>query len=591
MKSRLVSKFLVSFIIVGLIAFSFSTFLVQNELRKGLLERLEEEMKAEAGIIAALPASVIAENAGHLSTLAHARLTLVDAAGKVIADTMSDTGEMDIHLDRSELQEARLRGSGTALRYSRTLKQDMFYVAVPIGKSASKYGYVRLARPVTEVSVFVDEKGRLFLGLLFAIVAVYLLTAAYLSMSVLSPLRRLTFFTRKVRNGDFSGTLLVTSQDEISELSGNINEMVAFLQERIRRADDARQKLELVFAGMEEGVMLLDADKRVETLNHSMERMINRKAEDVIGRTILEVCRNAELHDALQRSGENRGSVCEEIGIGDERPVVMDVTISSMRGDAAGEPRTILVFHDVTRLKRLERMRTDFIANVTHEIRTPLTAIIGFAETLQHGALANPEMANRFLDTIRENAERLNRLVDDLTTLSVLELGEVRMHFNALQIRNAVEKALLVTGVRADRKGIIVRLEIPQELPLISADSDRLTQILINVIDNAVKFTPDGGSVSIAAMPQPGEERLVLKIADTGPGIPPAEIPRLGQRFYRVDKTRSRELGGTGLGLSIVKHLMQAHGGQMHIDSVLGAGTTVSLFFPVLQQQNDRKIP
>jgi len=166
MKSRLVSKFLVSFIIVGLIAFSFSTFLVQNELRKGLLERLEEEMKAEAGIIAALPASVIAENAGHLSTLAHARLTLVDAAGKVIADTMSDTGEMDIHLDRSELQEARLRGSGTALRYSRTLKQDMFYVAVPIGKSASKYGYVRLARPVTEVSVFVDEKGRLFLGFL-----------------------------------------------------------------------------------------------------------------------------------------------------------------------------------------------------------------------------------------------------------------------------------------------------------------------------------------------------------------------------------------------------------------------------------------
>jgi two-component system phosphate regulon sensor histidine kinase PhoR len=264
----------------------------------------------------------------------------------------------------------------------------------------------------------------------------------------------------------------------------------------------------------------------------------------------------------------------------------MDVTISAVNDGTGGERKTILVFHDVTRLKRLERIRTDFIANVTHEIRTPLTAIIGFTETLQQGALENRETAGRFLDTIRENAERLNRLVDDLTTISVLEMGEVKLQLEGLSIEEEIEKALLVTGGRAAEKGLIIRKDIPPELPSVSADRDRLTQILINIIDNAIKFTPEGGKISVAALPE-GKDFLALRIADTGPGIPEAELPRLGERFYRVDKTRSRDLGGTGLGLSIVKHLMKTHGGRMHIASVLGKGTTVSLFFPVARQEDE----
>jgi two-component system phosphate regulon sensor histidine kinase PhoR len=584
MKTRLSNKFLLSFLLVGAVALAFSSFFVRSELKQNLLDRFKAEMTAEAGIIAALPIEYIAANAGYLTRLAQARLTLIDASGKVLADTMSIPEEMESHLDRSELQEARLRGIGTASRYSHTLKEEMFYVAVPRGGSAGKDGYVRLARPVTEIALFVDEKGRLFLGLLFAIVAVYLLTAAYLSVRLLSPIRRLTLFTGRVRAGDFSGSLLIKSHNEISELAGNINEMVEALQEKIKRANEARQKLESVFAGMSEGVMLLDSENRIESLNRSMERVIGRTREEALGRTVLEICRNAELQDALKRSEESGESVCEEIGIGDERPVVMDVTISVMNDEAGGGRKTILVFHDVTRLKGLERIRTDFIANVTHEIRTPLTAIIGFTETLEQGALENREMALRFLDTIRENAERLNRLVDDLTTLSVLELGEANLRLAGLSMEEVVEKALLVTGGRAAEKGIVIRRDIPQDLPVISADSDRLTQILINIIDNAIKFTPDGGAITLAAAPE-GNDLLALKIADTGPGIPPAEIPRLGERFYRVDKTRSRELGGTGLGLSIVKHLMKAHGGQINIESALGKGTTVSLLFPVAKKE------
>ncbi|MHB8092958.1 MAG: sensor histidine kinase [Syntrophales bacterium] len=581
MKSHLSSKFLISFLIVGIGVFATASIWLQSELKKELLVRFEEELTAEAGIIAAMPVAEIMANAKKLSRLARARLTLIDAAGKVLVDTLSSPREMESHLNRSEIQEARLRGKGEASRYSSTLKEKMFYVAVPLASGTP--GYVRLARPVTEVAILADAKGRMFLGILLAIIIIYLLTSAYLTVRLLSPIRRLILFTGRVRTGDFSGSLLVKAPDEIGELAGNIKEMVEYLRERIKRAEEARHKLEAVFAGMEEGVMLLDAEGRIESLNRSMEMMITRPQEEVIGKTLIEVLRNAGLHDALKRFRETGESVCEEIAIGDEHPVVMSVTIAAMNSETGGEQKMLLAFHDVTRLKGLERIRTDFVANVTHEIRTPLTAIIGFAETLRQGALENREMAGRFIDTIRENAERLNRLVDDLTTLSVLELGEARLQREGLSLAEAVEKALLVTGGRAEQKGLAMRRDIPQDLPLIFADRDRLTQILINIIDNALKFTPEGGIISLTALPE-GDDFLALNVADTGPGIPEVELPRLGERFYRADKTRSRKLGGTGLGLSIVKHLMKAHGGRMNIQSALGKGTTVSLSFPVFRK-------
>lgn len=583
MKSRLFRKFLLSFLLVGIAVFAFSSFILRGELRKTLISRFEQEMTAEGKTIAGMPIPQIVRDAGNLAVIAHSRLTLVDVSGKVLADTMSDAREMESHLDRSEMQEARLRGVGKSLRYSSTLKEDMLYVAVPHGEG----GYVRLARPVTEIDLFTHEGGRVFLGLFFAIVAFYLLVAIYLSSGIFSSLRRLALFTGRVRAGDFSGSLIVQSRDEIGELYENINEMVGALREKISKADEARRKLESVFAGMDEGVMLLDAERRIESLNRSMERMIGVPAEEAVGRTILEICRNAELHDALKRALESGAGVCAEITVGDERPKEMDVTISLMNGETGGERKTILVFHDVTRLKRLEQVRTDFVANVTHEIRTPLTAIIGFAETLQQGALENREAAARFLDTIRENAERLSRLVDDLTTLSLFELGEARLSLEPLSLREVAEKALFVAGGRAAQKGIVVRRDMPDDLSLIFADRDRLMEILINIMDNAIKFTPAEGTITLSARPE-GADFIRMDIADTGCGIPAAEIPRLGERFYRIDKTRSRELGGTGLGLSIVKHLMSAHGGRMTIVSAMGKGTTVSLFFPLSKPHSEQ---
>lgn len=254
-----------------------------------------------------------------------------------------------------------------------------------------------------------------------------------------------------------------------------------------------------------------------------------------------------------------------------------------LKSAGPGEERTVLVFQDLSRLKKLERMRNDFVANVTHEIKTPLTAIIGFVETLQTDAVPDRVTAQKFLATIQDNAQRLNRLVEDLLTLSRFELSEGALRLERLSAAEVLDKVLAVVAARLSEKGIAVVWEIPEETPPFLADRDRFAQILLNILDNAVKFTPAGGTVAVSASP---EETgfLTIRIADTGIGIPKGDLPRLGERFYRVDKARSRELGGTGLGLSIVKHLMMAHQGRMDIDSTLGHGTTVSLRFPVWKE-------
>ncbi|TSA48369.1 MAG: HAMP domain-containing protein [Deltaproteobacteria bacterium] len=583
MKIRLFYKFVIAFLAIGVAAVMVAGFLIERELKTDLTIRIGEEMAAGAQIIALMPAGEIAGHAGDLAERTRARLTLIDAAGRVTADSELGDGETDGHLNRSEIQEARLRGIGKAVRYSHTLKKEMLYVAIPLREGAQTMGYIRLSRPLADINRTINATGEAVFDILLGTVIVSFLIAMLFAVKMLSPIGRLAAFTAKVRMGDVSGALRIESKDEIGQLSDNINEIVTTLQEKIRTADAEKRKLESLFSGMSEGVMVLDAENRIESVNQGMEGMTGRPHGEVIGKTLLEAFRNIELHDALERFRERKETVAEEIGLGDDRSVIMDVTISAVQGEGGGERKTMLVFHDVTRLKKLERIRTDFVANVTHEIRTPLTAIIGFAETLQQGIFENRETPRKFLRTIRENAERLNRLVDDLLTLSGLELGEAKLHLEEVRIEEALDQVLAIVGARAGEKGLTIRKEIAGELPLILVDRDRLAQILINILDNAIKFTPVGGTIAITT--SPGEEGcLTVRIADTGAGIPKGEIPRLGERFYRADKMRSREMGGTGLGLSIVKHLMMAHGGRVLIDSALGHGTTVSLYFPIVPE-------
>ncbi|MCX5827062.1 MAG: ATP-binding protein, partial [Deltaproteobacteria bacterium] len=540
---------------------------------------ITERMIANGRIMALMPRGDMIREIRELASRSEARVTIIDAAGKVLADSQSSEQRMDSHLNRSEIQEARIKGQGIARRYSRTLQADMLYVAIAIGDKENIKGYVRLALSLANISDSIKHLYRTIYLTLFLISLPSLLLAFWFARNITAPIRQMAAFTRKLRAGQRPAPMLVDSGDELAQLAKDINHILEEQDEKVRRAQEEKSKLEAAFASMVEGALTLDRDNRIDQFNRSLRKMIGKRYEDILGKTPMEAFRSVALQDALLRFRESGQPVLQEIVLGDENPRILDVNITAIQGFPGEETKILMMFHNVTRLKQLERMRMDFVANVTHEIRTPLTAIIGYIETLQQGAVHDREKAEKFLQTIHNNAQRLNRLVDDLLTLSNIELGETKLHLTNIAVAEVVTEALKTIQPHLTAKKLRTETDIAADTPAIRADQDKMMQILLNILDNAVKFTPEEGRIRVAAASANGS-LVAIRIIDTGIGIPKSEIPRLGERFYRVEKTRSRDLGGTGLGLSIVKHLMLAHGGHMEIESNPGYGTTVSLYFP-----------
>jgi len=387
-----------------------------------------------------------------------------------------------------------------------------------------------------------------------------------------------------------------TPQDDtFGKLERNLVGMGRTLTARLDSVREEKSKLQAVLSGMVEGVLVIDRNGRIQMGNQRAEQIFGSSAEaPLVDKLLINLSRDPGLGElvrglTLEPSTE---PVRRELPLkrGD-REDFYQVTATQIP-EHAGDPRLfILVFHDVTELKRLEATRRDFVGNVSHEIRTPLTAVRGYAETLRSGAIKDPELADKFLRVIERHSERLSRLTDDLLALSDLELGRAALQRAPTNLAPLIDAAIDVVREKAEQGRIQIGRDIPTDFPPFAADADRLTQILLNLIDNAVKYTEPDGKVTVDAAlverPPGAPEHLPrvdawieIRVSDTGIGIPSRDIPRLTERFYRVDKARSRALGGTGLGLSIVKHIVQAHGGVLHIESELGHGTTVSVFLP-----------
>ena len=554
-----------------------------QQIKSDLTGEIRNSLRDQTRIMAFLSKSEIERRIASLSQISMSRVTLIGVTGWVIADSEKNVAELDNHLNRSEVQEARIKDHGEAIRYSHTLGVDMLYIAFPIKEGSELKGYVRLARPLYEVKKSVEQLySNVYMSLL-VVTGLFLLIAIVFFRKIITPIQKVELFTQKVCSGQVPGSLMAESNDEIGRLARNINCMVEGHQEKIRFALEEKGKLEAAFASMAEGVLILDGQDRIEMMNESLKIIIGSEVtKDILTKTPLEAFRSVELEDALDRFRKTKTPVSQEITFDDENPTTLDVAISAVQELPKGEEKTMMVFHDITRLKKLEKIREDFVANVTHEIKTPLTAIIGFIETLQGGALHDADTAKKFLQIISDNARRLDRLADDLLVLSNIELGEMQLRLEGVSPASIIENILPVFAAKTAEKSLTIDKNIPDDLPTILADRDRVYQILVNILDNAVKFTPPGGKIFITAYDD-GKGYVVVKIGDNGIGIPRNEIPRLGERFYRVDKTRSRDLGGAGLGLSIVKHLMKAHQGNMEIESRLGGGTTVFLNFPIYQ--------
>ena len=579
MKRNLFLKILFSYLVIVSLSFFILDLFIKDEIKKVMTDKIEAELFAYAELIDLNSAQKMSDQLQHIARISNSRVTLVDAQGRVLADSEKDITTMENHFSRPELQESRLKGKGKSIRFSQTIGIDMLYVAIPIKSESQITGYIRLARPLHDVKNAIEKIYQSIFLAMMIVAGIAFMIALFFSYRLAAPIRAMERFTEKLRQGHPVGTIFLETSDETEKLADNINYLVEELQSQIRLANEEKSKLMAAFTSMTEGVLILNAEDKIEYVNQALSNMLAEQYGDINGKTLMEAFLNADLQKSFLKFKETHATVLEEVTLGSFDPVILSVSISSVH-NYPDEEKVMVVFHDVTRLKKLEKIRVDFVANVTHEIRTPLTAIIGYLETMNAGAVNNDD-AKRFIDISLKQARRLNRLVEDLLVISKVELGEIKLHFEAISVRDVVGSAMPLVEVKAGLKKINIQNNLQENLPHIWADRDRLTQILVNVLDNAVKFTPEDGSIFIDAGQK--DNYAVLTITDTGIGIPKEEVQRLGERFYRVERSRSRDLGGTGLGLSIVKHLMIAHGGKMEIESQLGRGTKVSLFFPVVK--------
>ena len=511
------------------------------------------------------------------------RVTVIGADGTVLGDSRVPPAELrrvENHAERPEVRAALAGRVGHGLRTSVTVGAPLFYVALPVRDGDRVVGVLRMAVPLSVVTSSHAELHQvLLLGGLVALLAA-LGIAMFVAGRLTRPVVEMESVARRMSEGDFAVHAPVRSPDEIGVLGRALNGLAARLREKVRDLEEEQAKARAILESMVEGVVAVDGHDHIVVMNEGARTIFALGAARAEGKSFLEVIRNVDLYRIFRESrvGTPDAVVGRQLRLSTPVERVLEVHAAPLRlaGDEVG---AVMVLHDVTELRRLERVRTEFVANVSHELRTPLTAIHGYLETLLGGALEEPEHARKFLEIAFRHTERLGRLVSDLTDLSNIELGKVSLRLEATPLDEVVDSVLTMIRPRAAGGEVALSVDLPADLPPVRADRDRLAQILINLVDNGVKYTPAGGRVAVSAR-RVGPALVEVGVTDTGVGIPPADLPRVTERFYRVDRARSRELGGTGLGLAIVKHLVLAHGGELAIESQPGRGTVVRFSLP-----------
>jgi two-component system phosphate regulon sensor histidine kinase PhoR len=416
-------------------------------------------------------------------------------------------------------------------------------------------------------------------------------------------IKRLAEFSRRLAAGDFRPLEARPHSDELAALARAMNETAARLANMIRSLTDEHSRTAAILESMAEGVAVVGADQRVVYSNAAFAQILGWGANGTgageaplgQGRRLVELVRQSELLGLVTQALAEHERVESEVTVGTVRLQTFAVTAAPVRAAAArGETNgaskeattgesigAVLVLHDISELRRLERVRRDFVANVSHEFKTPLTAIQGFAETLLGGALDDPEHRARFVEIIHEHAARLTRLTDDLLRLSKIEAGQLAIELRKVNARELIASCVETARFAAEKKKLAIEVRCPSGIPPVQGDAGRLRDVLQNLLDNAVQYTPDGGNIIVSA--ELGDGEVAFTVADNGIGIPQVEHERIFERFYRVDEARSRDVGGTGLGLSIAKHIVEAHGGRIWVESAVGQGSKFHFTAPIAQ--------
>ena len=551
------------------------------------------------------------------------RLTFIDVDGRVWGDTERDGAElraMDNHLSRPEVQAALEKGRGIRDRYSTTTQTEFRYFAVPIKRDGRLLGICRVALPMKAVNSAIFTLWRMLLLVSAAGLLLAILFSIFTAGAIVKPIENLTQTTQSLAAGKINSRVPVNSSNELGQLSRNFNLMANRVQGQIYRISQEHQRLETILTNMNEGVLLLNGAYEVTYANPAAIAMLTlpesqrgtgsratgeERDEAYIGRALIEINRKPELQALLKEAKETGNVAFTEMRLGnlmetEAEVTVVPITAPENRGTVeqptrSSEPEYLIVIHDVSQVRQLERIRSDFVANVSHELRTPLTSIQGYAETLLNSEFDSPvgpgldttekKRREEFLIKILNHAARLSRLVAELLELSRLESGDVELKRAPCHLNAFHETILDVFEPVLEESGVVLAWNTPETLPQVNVDTRLFMQVFVNLIDNAIKYTPDGGTIEVTAEFTGNE--LIVHVKDTGIGIPLESQARVFERFYRVDNGRAREMGGTGLGLAITKHIVLRHGGRIWLESTLGQGTVFHVALPnTLMQAN-----
>lgn len=552
---------------------------LSNYIERTYLADLQSKLHSQANLLADQleetfstpePGLDLDARARHWSSFEGMRVTIISIDGRVVGESSEDNALLENHLNRPEIQAALLSGSGSAIRYSQTLNIQMMYVAVPIHVNDKTNGFVRVALPLTQVQANVEHIRQAIVQTTIGVTILTVVLALWIAGRISAPLQELTAAARKLAGGQLSPVKIVNGSSEMNELAQVFNDMATQIDGHIAALNAESDKLSTVLRQMTDGVMLIDADHNVRLMNPAAERMFDVKEADALGcpaSGVLQYYQFVELWKECSRTGQAQSAAVDL-----RRPKLSLQVVATPLGESM--PGAILmVFQDITQIRQLEIIRRDFLSNISHELRSPLASLKALTDTLRDGAIDDPPAAHHFLDSMETELDALTHLVTELLELARIESGQVPLQLKPVSPEKLVASAAERMRLQADRAGLTLLLECDSSLPEVLADEPRLEQVLVNLLQNAIKFTPAGGLVTLSASRQ--KDEVILSVRDTVIGISRENLPRIFERFFKADKSRSK--GGTGLGLAIARHLVEAHGGRIWVESVEGQGSTFFL--------------
>lgn len=589
-KTKLIRQIFPAFLVIIVLSLSavasystsyFKTFFLENS-QKELMIRAKLLQSRFTQILSSDPQDIksIDDQCKDIGNKTGTRVTVILPSGVVVGDSFGDATLMENHMTRPEIATALKGKDGISRRYSSTLDQNMMYIALPVLKGDDVIAVVRTSFSVSVIDDKVAAvRNSIFMAML-ATVIIAVLVSFFISRRITQPIKEMKNSAAEFANGNLTKRVAAPDSEELSELAVIMNQMAERLDEKIKAFENRSRELEAVHTSMQEGVIAIDKNQRIITVNEAAAKIFGFSAQDLKTRHILVAARNIGFQKFIQKALETHDPVAEDITIPGDEDLILNIHSSALYDNVNKRMGTLIIFHDITRIKHLEKMQKEFVANVSHELKTPLTSIKGFIETLQKMLSDNnKEEAEKFLKIIEKNVGRMVALIDDLLSLSRLErLQGTHIPFEPHNLSNLILRAVNTLEGSIKAKNISLNMDCPEDL-VIKADPILMEQAIINLVDNAVKYSTENKEVFISA--EKKDAFIDIMVRDNGCGIDKEHLTRIFNRFYRVDKSRSRSEGGTGLGLAIVKHIVQYHHGKIDVQSTRDKGSVFKISIPV----------